>query len=858
MIMSTLYHDSCGLCDSQTVGYAHQEPGIKPTELMAGWRKCQLFHDPCAQCDDLLLQDAITLCHRCQHLRIPHIFGCMFESRRTGVTDFFVAFDLCREQGENCEFCLFLASSAEKILRSGDASVRSDVIVGMKPFRRGHIHKHSIWIFAKPNETKDQRIMWPPILDDQTVLYRSLSRENPQHVQPYLNWSWACGWITDIQGRQDCGNKFFSMPSLSKKLHNVLVVDVVHRCVVDLPLGAKYLALSYVWGANSEGVLQCTTANRKLLEEPGSLGDITSTLPRTISDAISVCAKLNYNFLWVDRLCIMQDHPQISVQLDQMAAIYHQAALTIFAMEGDDATHGLPGVSNPRKADQPAFRYADNFELVHETPSLYSCRERSTWDRRGWTYQEYIASSVLMYFTNFGLYVEYWQKGECDHFTEAEGPADDIDGDEHEVSGLHLIQDYSGRTLTHRRDKLRGISGIHQAMYEGQITFGIPLNDFEHGIAWQTNDYSKVREPRVFGLFPTWSWASVNERVFFPTTFLEMQCSLVYWGWAKESQTTGRTSFRWRPIRDRDQNKMYANKIQWSDTLKVSVALAWLNGCFYNETPEFLSVDCSAEEWHTRVTASWPGRDRPHLPQALQNDEQWRLLCTPEANALCASGRIMANTSKSIFKVEWNSVSMPGPDGQYGIVRTGDGRLAGSIFLDDPSTDRFMEHEETSAEFIALAIISDHSSTDHYTYTRPITSVPTGIIYGCPCSNNTAEAQGSDHIQECDKSSSFTQASFEQERSDNSDFYRFGERTFDKLTTHEWAYFQHCKGVSFRDQAGRYLNSRWGVPEIKVLMIAPGPSSTGKGKVYRRLGIGRIFLKRWVESSPVFDTIVLE
>jgi hypothetical protein len=850
--MSTLYYDSCGLCDLQTVGFARKEHNT-----MEGRRKRQLFHDPCVRCDDLPHEDAVALCNRCQHLRIPHIFGCVFESRQTSITDFFVAFDLCREQGENCAFCLFLASCAERLLRSVDASVRSGVIVVMKPFYFGRIHEHYFCIFPR-KKTIDQGIVWFPGPVHWTVLYRSFSRENPQYVQPYLNWLWACGWITDIQGRQDCGNKSFSMPSLSRKLHNVLVVNVVHRCVVDLPIGAKYLALSYVWGANPEGELQCTMANRKLLEEAGSLGDITTTLPSTISDAILVCAKLNYKFLWVDRLCIMQDHPQISVQLDQMAAIYHQAALTIIAMEGDDATHGLPGVSLPRKPDQPAFSYADNFELVNETPNLYLYRERSTWNTRGWTHQEYMASSVLLYFTNFGLYIEYWRKGERDHVTEAEGPANKTPWGHGESSGLHLIQDYSGRTLTHRRDKLRGISGIHQAMYEGQITFGIPLNDFENGIAWRINNYSKVRKPRVFGLFPTWSWASVNERVLFPATFSEMQCSLAYWGWAKESQTTGRTSFQWRPIRDRDQNKMYAKKIQWSDTLKVSVALAWLNGCFYNETPKFLSVDCSAKDWHARVTASWPGQDRPHLPQALQNDEQWRPLSTPETNALCASGRIMANTSKSTFKVDWNSVSMPGPDGQYGIVRTGDGRLAGSIFLDDPSTDRFMEHEETSAEFIALAIISDHSSKDHYSSTGSITSVPTGIIYGCPCSNNTAEAQGSDHIPECHKSSSRTAASFEQELSDKSTFNPFKEGTCDQWTFHGWSYLQHCKGVSFRDQAGEHLHSMLGVPEIQVLMIAPGLSSSDKGQVYRRLGIGRIFLKRWVESSPAFDTIVLE
>jgi hypothetical protein len=343
--------------------------------------------------------------------------------------------------------------------------------VGMKPFRRGQMHEHDLGIFEKRFKT-DQSLMWPPTKDLRRALYQLHSREDPRHIQPYLNWSWMCSWIAGIQRHQDCGNKLFNLPSLSRKLRDVLVIDVMHRCVVDLPLGAKHLALSYVWGANSEDQLQCTTANRNLLGKPGSLGDITRALPRTISDAISACAKLNH-------------HSQIAEQLEQMAAIYHQDSLVMVSLEGDDATHGLPGVSKPRKVDQPALIYANRFGLVHETSSLYNCRSSSTWEKRGWTYQEYIASSVLLYFTHSGLYVDYWPKGERDGVTVAEGPRDDLKHVGREISGLHLIQNYSKRTLTYREDRLRGMSGVHQAMYEGRITFGIPLNDFENGITWE-------------------------------------------------------------------------------------------------------------------------------------------------------------------------------------------------------------------------------------------------------------------------------------------------------------------------------------------------------------------------------------
>jgi hypothetical protein len=45
------------------------------------------------------------------------------------------------------------------------------------------------------------------------------------------------------------------------------------------------------------------------------------------------------------------------------------------------------------------------------------------------------------------------------------------------------------------------------------------------------------------------------------------------------------------------------------------------------------------------------------------------------------------------------------------------------------------------------------------------------------------------------------------------------------------------------------------------MMIAPSDMERDKGtepKVYRRLGIGRIWLKKWVEAEPVFETFSLE
>jgi len=42
------------------------------------------------------------------------------------------------------------------------------------------------------------------------------------------------------------------------------------------------------------------------------------------------------------------------------------------------------------------------------------------------------------------------------------------------------------------------------------------------------------------------------------------------------------------------------------------------------------------------------------------------------------------------------------------------------------------------------------------------------------------------------------------------------------------------------------------------MVVAPVPVQEEGVVTYRRLGIGRVYLKRWVEASPAFETIVLE
>ncbi|KAK1659902.1 heterokaryon incompatibility protein-domain-containing protein [Colletotrichum godetiae] len=103
-----------------------------------------------------------------------------------------------------------------------------------------------------------------------------------------------------------------------------------------------YVALSYVWGQASSAT--ATLANIAALQAPGALNG--QEIPATIREAMNLTRLLGERYLWVDRLCIVQDDEDAKhAQLRGMADIYAGALLTIVAAQGRGADeplhHGL-------------------------------------------------------------------------------------------------------------------------------------------------------------------------------------------------------------------------------------------------------------------------------------------------------------------------------------------------------------------------------------------------------------------------------------------------------------------------------------------------------------------------------------
>ncbi len=146
------------------------------------------------------------------------------------------------------------------------------------------------------------------------------------------------------------------------------LVHVHRRCIVPAEPGVRYATLSYVWGQAA-----CTSLMKETIEvfeKDASLMD--PDLPKTISDSMKLTAALGLTYLWVDRLCIVQDDiSERTGQLKAMGSIYAQSYLTIVAAQSHDAAGPL---SSRRLKFGPASRWTRHRTLAGHNRSEFTAQ----------------------------------------------------------------------------------------------------------------------------------------------------------------------------------------------------------------------------------------------------------------------------------------------------------------------------------------------------------------------------------------------------------------------------------------------------------------------------------------------------
>ncbi|KAH9901680.1 heterokaryon incompatibility protein-domain-containing protein [Cubamyces lactineus] len=284
--------------------------------------------------------------------------------------------------------------------------------------------------------------------------------------------------------------------------------DSLRLIETDGNMRGSYIALSYVWGPNSDQTHCTTEANL-----PSRMKRIDGAiLPQTILDAIRVTRELGIYYLWVDSLCITQDSTRdMNHELARMQDVYRHAYLTIDVGSAASVTEGflhdrrpldtynwLPficprrhdgcSVHEPMQApigrvywdaavgDRAAWWRAEH--TVSDTGSFLYLQPTSHTVARGWCLQERLLSTRSLIFTFEIVQLR------CHTLTQnVEGaPHDDrydlprlpeatFRPDREVVRGSDewkrisqvwrdIVCDYSRRSLSNPSDKLIALSGL--------------------------------------------------------------------------------------------------------------------------------------------------------------------------------------------------------------------------------------------------------------------------------------------------------------------------------------------------------------------------------------------------------------
>ncbi|CAI9630115.1 hypothetical protein GT037_009935 [Alternaria burnsii] len=356
----------------------------------------------------------------------------------------------------------------------------------------------------------------------------SLAHETETRLDMIKSWIKACD---ENHGLQCC------TPKADASIWPMWVIDVVDECIVEGDIADRYLTLSYVWGGVQ--TLQATTTNFEKLKRPGSLGRDEVVLPKTIRQAIDVTRLLGERYIWIDQLSILQDDCEHKhSQIKHMAEIYANSYLTLVAATGDTADFGLVD-----DIDQMLNETPQNNGINDELYTRMFLKNRSPWNRRGWTFQESVFSRRNLFVLDLAIgYGEdpeacpkslYWVCQQTWWYDWHPAAATKLHRSlykpmDHQSLSikyqaswpdfrryLELCQSYSPRHFTYDSDVFLAFTGaatLLEKSFLGGILYGLPVLFFDIALLWSHFGIASKRKWDAThdesSQPPSWSWMS--------------------------------------------------------------------------------------------------------------------------------------------------------------------------------------------------------------------------------------------------------------------------------------------------------------------------------------------------------------
>ncbi|KAH7344239.1 heterokaryon incompatibility protein-domain-containing protein [Pyrenochaeta sp. MPI-SDFR-AT-0127] len=308
-----------------------------------------------------------------------------------------------------------------------------------------------------------------------------------------------------------------------------------------------YLTLSHCWG---NGVMTKTVAENLEIRMKGiAMGELSANL----RDAVTTTRRLGFRYLWIDSLCIVQDSmTDWETEASKMAQIYNHSTLTISASRASSSNVGFLNYNDSNEPGFVALQHPRNLGKYYlaksppESSSYLADVERGPLNTRGWTLQERLLSRRSIFFGRNQMHWEcqaarYSQSSQMEphKYAESTGGVSSLQSMLSLSSSLtnkraeealklwyEVLEMFVKRNLTYADDKLPALSGIVSVFNdalssEGSTSYmaGIWKQDVARGLMWMVPSQQKTR-------VPSWSWSSVDSRVWLMRRMEEPVCDL--------------------------------------------------------------------------------------------------------------------------------------------------------------------------------------------------------------------------------------------------------------------------------------------------------------------------------------------
>ena len=308
---------------------------------------------------------------------------------------------------------------------------------------------------------------------------------------------------------------------------------------------SRYAALSYCWGTEEQAARQLTTTLAVLSQRLD--GILFAEMTPVMQDMVKTARALSIRYIWIDALCIIQDHMEDwTHEAERMGSVYANAYVTICATSTSSCLDsfldrpaapvsvafqsslqpGIHGLLNLRPENGTHLALEGHVDTTLRHQDL-KC---GAWCVRAWTLQEEELSQRLLYFGARRVHFSCPTR----RITELEPlPLDRVSlfshglqrykqgvPDENIIRDWHrLISSYVYRRSTKSKDRFPAIAGLAKLMAEATnwtYIAGLWKEALPEELFWYAYQFVDVTKEELFArsksdtpdtyIGPSWSW----------------------------------------------------------------------------------------------------------------------------------------------------------------------------------------------------------------------------------------------------------------------------------------------------------------------------------------------------------------